>query len=295
MDLLRSLLVLPALDTAAVQAARASHADAVVLDLEDGVPLDAADAARAAAQAAAATLGTDHRRVWVRIHPTSTPLARADIRGTASEQVAGFVLPHALSAAHVRYAEALLRDAEAGAGLKDGSLRLIALIGSAEGLLAAREMSRVGGRLAALALDGGEFCADMGVERTREGQELQYARSHLAVCARAAGLLALDAPYPYTHDMQGLLTDTATARALGLQGKFVVAPEQVAFVNAVFRPTAEEVAHARRLVAAREAMQDEDGYAQVDGRIIDAPRARRARRLIELADAIAAKEQRASI
>lgn len=295
MDLLRSLLLVPALDPAAVAAAGRSHTDAVVIDLEDGVPLDRLDAARGAARAAAAELRAEHRQVWVRVHPTGSLEAKADIRATLCEQVSGYVLPHAQSANHVRYTSALLRDAETDTGLKEGTLRLIATIASAEGLLAAREIARASGRLAAVALDGAGFCADMGVERTREGHELQYARSHLAVCARAAGLLALDTPYPFTRETQGLLAETAAARSLGLHGKFVLSPEQAVTVNAVFRPSAEEVAYARRLVAAHEEVKEEEAPAHLDGRIIDAPRARRAQRLVELATAIEAKEQQAAI
>lgn len=295
MDLLRSLLLIPARDAEARAAARRSHADALVLDLEEGVPPAAADAARAAAHAAATELRSDHRQVWVRVHPTGTLQAKADIRATICEQVSGYVLPHAQSANHVRYLSGLLRDAEASAGMQEGTLRLIALIESAEGLLAAQEIARASGRLAALALDGAGFCADMGTERTPLGHELQYARGHIAVCARAAGLLALDAPYPYTRETQGLLTDTAAARALGMHGKLVLTAEQAVAVNAVFRPSADEVAYARRLVEAHKVVEAEEGVAHIDGRIIDAPRARRAQRLVELATAIEAKERQAAI
>lgn len=292
MDVLRSLLLLPALDTAAAF----GHADAIVIDLEEGLPPASLEAARAAASSTAAALRADHRQVWVRIHPTGTLRAKADIRATAGDAISGYVLPNALSANHIRYVSGLLRDAEEDAGLKQGTLRLIALIESAAGLLATREMSRASGRLVALALDGVDFCADMGVERTREGHELQYARSHIAVCARAAGLLALDTPFPFTREMQGLLADTAAARAVGMHGKFIVAAEQAPLVNAIFRPSADEVAYARRLHAAHEdAIARGDELAHLDGRVIDAPRARRARRLIDLATAIEAKEGQAAV
>jgi citrate lyase subunit beta/citryl-CoA lyase len=294
MDLLRSLLLVPALTAGLRATALQSHADAVVLDLVEGVPPEQVEAARVAAVEAAAALRAEHQQVWVRMHPTGTLLAKADIRGTLSEHVAGFVLPHAQSANHIRYAEALLRDAEAAAGQKEGSARLIAMIESAEGLLKAQEIGRASGRLAALALDGSGFCADMGVSRTREGHELQYARSHIAVCARAAGLPALDTPFPFLRETQALLAETAIARSMGMHGKFAIAPQQITAINAVFGPTADEIAYARRLLEAHEAA-GEDAVAHIDGRIIDAPAARRAKRLVELATAIEAKEQQAAI
>lgn len=293
-ELLRSLLLVSALDRGGLEAAGASHADAIVLDLAGVAPWQAEEA-RAAARAAIAELHPRHR-LWVRVHHTSTLLTKTDIRATACSQVAGYVLPHTLSANHVRYVEALLRDAEVEAGLEEGSLRLIATVESAEGLLNARDVARATPRLVALALDGTGFCADMGVEPSRDGHELLYARSHLAVCARGANLLAIDGAYPFLRESQGLLAHASQARQLGLHGKLVLTPEQAAIVNAVFRPTAEEVAYARRLHAAHEeARQRGEEFAHLDGRIIDAPRARRAQRILELASAIEAREQQAAI
>lgn len=293
-ELLRSLLLISALDRGGLEAARVSHADAIVLDLE-GVASQRAEEARAAVRAAIAALHPRHR-LWVRVHRTSTLLTKTDIRATAGSEVAGYVLPHALSANHVRYVEALLRDAEADAGLEEGHLRLIASVESAEGLLNAREIARATPRLVALVLDGAGFCADLGVEQSRDGHELQYARSHLAVCARAAGVLAIDGAYPFLREAQGLLAHVTQARQLGLHGKVVLTSEQAAIVNAVFRPTAEEIAYARRLHAAHEeARQRGEAFAHVDGRVIDAPRARRAQRLLDLASAIEAREQQAAI
>lgn len=293
-ELLRSLLLVSVLDREGLRAAPASHADAIVLDLE-GIAPSRAEEARAVARQAVAELYPGHR-LWVRIHRTSTFLAKDDIRATAGSQVAGYVLPHTLSANHVRYVEALLRDAEAEAGLNDGALPLIAVVESAEGLLNARDIARATPRLVALALDGTGFCADMGVGRTRDGHELQYARSHLAVCARAANLLAIDSAYPFLREAQGLLAYVSQARQLGLHGMFVLTPEQAVTVNAVFRPTPEEVAYAQRLHAAHEeARQRGEEFAHLEGRIIDAPRARRAQRIIELAAAIEAREQQAAI
>jgi citrate lyase subunit beta / citryl-CoA lyase len=133
------------------------------------------------------------------------------------------------------------------------------------------------------------------VSRTREGHELQYARSHLAVCARAAGVPAIDTPFPFPLETQAMLAETAGARALGLHGKFAVAAQQVTAINSVFSPTGDELAYARRLLAAQEAVAEEEAIAHIDGRIIDAPSVRRAKRLVELATAIESKEQQAAI
>ncbi len=175
-------------------------------------------------------------------------------------------------------------------------MRLIAMIASAEGVLNARESARASTRVVALGLDGSGYCADMGVTMTHEGHELQYARSHLAVCARAASVLALDTAYPFVREQQSLLANISQARAMGMHGTFVLTDGQAVAANAVFRPATEEIAYARRLQRAHdEARERGEDIAHVDGRVIDAPRALRARQLLELATAIEAKEQQAAI
>lgn len=296
MDLLRSLLMVPARDTALLAAASRTSADAIVLDLEDGTPPAEAAEARKAAHWAAAELRSAHRQVWVRVHGTGTLLVKADIEATICEDVRGYILPHTQSANHVRYTEALLRDAERAAGIKEGASGLIALIGSAEGLLNAREIAGASPRMVALGLDGTSLSADMGVDAFRDVHVYLYPRGHIAVCARAANVLGLDTPYFLARETQGLLSDATLARGLGLHGKFVIAPEQASVVNAVFRPSGDEVAYARRLAAEhQEAVERGDDHVFIDGRIIDAPRARRAERLIELASAIESKEQQAAV
>lgn len=294
MHVLRSLLLVAASDTEALAVAGRGRPDAIVIDLEEGAPPEAVDVARAAANAAAERLAGGGSSVWIRIHSTETLQARADIQATLSQHVAGFVVPHVRSQNQMRYVDALLRDAERQREIKEGTTQVVAIIESAEGLLNAREIARAGARLAALALDGEDFCADMGVARTREGHELQYARGHIAVCARAANLLAIDTPYPFVRETQGFLTEVTAGRALGLHGKFALSAEQVTLVNAVFRPAAEEVAYARRLVEAH-AAAEADGVAHLDGRLIDSPRARRARQIVELVTAIEARESQAAI
>ena len=296
MALLRSLLLVPVHDVAAIAAARASAADAILLDLEEGIGREAVDEARQAAVVAAQELRTDHRPVWVRIHPTTTLLARGDIRATLGEYVAGYALPAVQSVNHVRYLDALLRDAEEAADVKAGATGVIALIESAEGLLNARAIASASPRIIALVLDGADFCADLGIDRTRGGEELAYARGHLAVSARSAGVAAVDAAFPFAHDLPALTADIARGRRFGLHGKLVLTADQVGAVNASFRPRAEEVEFARRLQAEHAAATERgEEYAHIDGRIVDAPAAKRADRLIELVTAIEAKEAQAAL
>lgn len=296
MDLLRSLLLVPAVQEAMLARALEHHADAVVIDLEGSVPPAEKERARELAREAVGRLTNEHTQVWVRINPSQELLAKPDLRAVVSPALTGVLLPRAVSQNHVRYIEALLRDAEAMNGVEAGKTKLIAVIESAAALLACAEIARSSPRLVALAFDGEDYCLDLGVERTREGHELQYPRSHIAVCARAAGLLAIDTSYHDFRDDVGLRADTEAARAVGFHGKLVIHPAQVPTVNAIFRPTPEAVEYARRIVAAHEAAVERgESAAHIDGRVVDRPAAMRARSLIELATAIEARESQSGI
>ena len=287
MHVLRSMLVISPLGDSAA----GSRADALILDLAT-VPPAGLEEARAAVRAHAAGRGENPQGLWVRIHATGTAVARADIRAVIGENTAGLVIPSVHSANHVRYVEALLRDAERAAGLKDGTTALVLSIGTADGLLRAGEIARASERVAALQLDGEGFCEEMGTSRTRDGTELAYPRAHLAVSARAANVLAIDASFPFELEGQELLVDTAAARSFGLHGKVVLTPEQVALVNATFRPSEDEVAFARRLQEEQEQASGRgDEWPHLNGRMIDAAALARARRTLEMATAVEARDQ----
>src|SRR5207302_1553606 len=115
------------------------------------------------------------------------------------------MLPKADKPEQVYYLEALLRDAEPAAGLEPGTIRLILVIESASGLMAAVETARASKRTLALQFGAEDYAADLGMERTPAGEELAYARAAIANAAAAAKLPALDTVYPVLRDLPGLL------------------------------------------------------------------------------------------
>ena len=296
MDLLRSLLFVPAVQGEMLARALERGADAIIIDLEDSVPPAEKERARGLAREALARLKNEHTQIWVRINPSQQMLAKPDLRAVVSPDLTGVVLPKATSQNHIRYVEALLRDAEQANGVKEGETKLIAMIESAAALLACAEITKASPRLVALAFGGEDYCLDLGVERTRGGHELQYPRSHIAVCARAAGVLAIDTIFDDFRDEAALRADTESARSVGFHGKLVIHPAQVPIVNGLFRATPESIEYARRVVEAHEeALARGEGAVQIDGRMVDRPVASRARRLIELATAIEAREAQSAI
>jgi citrate lyase subunit beta/citryl-CoA lyase len=293
-DLLRSMLsILPTREDQ-VANALSYGADAVILDLEAVEPSER-ERAREAARAALPSLVNEHIQRWVRVNPSHELLAKPDIRAVVSPDLTGVVLPRATSRNHILYIEALLRDAERLNGVKEGATKLIATIETADGLVHCTEIARASRRTVALLFGAEEYCEDLGVSRTKGGHELQYPRSQIAVTARVAGLLAIDTPYPDIRDDVGLRADAESARTVGFHGKVALGPAQVPALNDIFRPTPEVVEYARRVMEAHEAAVERGEAALVDGRVIDRSRAARARRIIDLATAIEAREAQSAI
>jgi citrate lyase subunit beta/citryl-CoA lyase len=149
--------------------------------------------------------------------------------------------------------------------------------------LHAEAIARASERIIALAFGGEDYSADMRIERTPGGAELSFARSFIAVAARAAGIAAIDTVYPYLHDPDALARDAAEARRAGYQGKLLIHPEQIAPVARIFTPTDGEIQEARRIVEAYDRGRSEGrGAVQVNGAMVDAPVLKRAQQLIEL-------------
>ena len=245
--------------------------DVALLDLEDGVP--PAEAANARRLVAEVTRAPMRRRVFVRVHPVG-PELYADLAaiGPAVEAV---VLPKVQNPDDVRVAE----DEFARVGI-------VPSIETAAGLLAAPSIARASPRVAGLMFGGEDFARDLGLPlvRTDEAQELLFARSATVVAAAGARVPAYDSVWTDISDLDGLRAQSAQARRLGFTGKTIIHPSHVAIVNAAFTPTADEIALARRVVAAfEEALASGRGAVAVDGEMVDAPVVERARRVLDLA------------
>jgi citrate lyase subunit beta/citryl-CoA lyase len=165
-----------------------------------------------------------------------------------------------------------LAAAEQAAGLATGSLRLLALIETARGVVRAYEILTASERVAAALFGAEDFRQDMAVPRSRDGLELRYGRAAVGVAARAAGVAALDTVFTDLADEAGLVEETRQGRLLGYSGKQVIHPRQIAAVHRALGPSGGEVEWARRvLAAAARATADGVGAFVLDGRMVDRP------------------------
>jgi len=228
----------------------------------------------------------------VRVNALNTPFGYDDLRAVAPSSPDGIVLPKSESAQDVLAADWLLLQLERQAGLEAGGIRLIPIVETAAGLANVDEIAAASRRVTRISFGAGDFTLDLGISWEPDNEAVLWAKIRLIVASRTAHLDApLDSVYPNLSDFDGLRREAEKAKRLGFQGKNCIHPSQVEIVNSVFTPTAAEISRARRLLDAFEAATRQ-GTASivVDGDFVDYPIAERARRLIDLADRLAAKK-----
>lgn len=280
---LRTLLFVPGNKAYMVDKARSLSADAVILDLEDGVPPGEKLAARSVVRQALES-GIFGPQLILRVNAFATGLAEDDLREALGPGVAAVCLPKAETASDVERLAALLAELEQARGLPASSLAICLMVETALGVLNAYEMARASARVRALCLGGEDLARDLGAVRSKEGMELAHSRAQMLLAARAAGARAIDTIWTDLTDADGLLAEAVQARRLGYSGKLIVHPAQIEPVHRAFAPSEEEVAHARRVLTAFAAAEARgDGVLALDGQMIDAPVVARAREVVALA------------
>ena len=289
---LRTLLFAPGNRPRMLQKVGQCGADAVILDLEDAVPISEKEATRQAVREAVGAIDTCP--VYVRINPLvattgfSQPIGEADLAAVVRPGLAGIILPKVESPDDLRRTDTLLQGLETQHGLAPGSVDVIPIIETALAVQRAYDIAASGTCVKRLAFGAGDFTRDIGVAWSRREIESQYARSALVVASRAAGLEPpLDTVWVDLRDQRGLTHSARTAKQLGFQGKMAIHPSQVEPINTVFSPSAAEIAFAARVVDAF-TQAEADGLAsiQLDGQFIDYPIVESAQRVLAMAKAL---------
>lgn len=262
LETIRSLLFVPGSDERKLAKALGSDADAVVVDLEDGVAPGEKDAARALASRVLAENATACARM-VRVNAGSA----ADLEAVLPLRLDALVLPKA--------------EPETLALLPVDGPPVIAIVETARGLRVLFELAS-DPRVGALFLGAIDLGAELGLEPRADGLELLHARSCLVLDSAAAGIRApFDGVHADLHDLEGLEREVALARSLGFRGKGCIHPVQVAVVNRGFAPPQEEVEWARRVLAAyEEGLSAGRGVVSLEGEMVDLPVVKRARSVL---------------
>ncbi len=280
----RSVLYMPGSNTRALEKARTLAADGLILDLEDAVAPDAKEQARANVAAAAGQYG--QREVLIRVNGLNTPWGHADIVAAAAAGADGILIPKVESADTVRQVEAIMVAAGA-----PGSMAIWCMMETPPGMLHAETIAGASARLGGFVMGTSDLAKDLHCHHTAMRLPMITSLGLCLLAARAHGLAIVDGVYLDLDDAEGFEAACRQGLELGFDGKTLIHPKTVATANRVFAPGEDDVAWSRRIIEAHaEATREGKGVVVVDGKLVENLHVANARRLVALAEAIAALE-----
>ena len=283
----RSMLFLPGNNPNMLINGNCLGADAVIFDLEDAVSPDEKDAARILVRNTMRYMDFRGCEIIVRINSIDTPYWQKDLDQILPYQPGLILLPKTGSTADVLAADAYITQVEEKLGMEVGTVGLMPLIETAMGVENAFAIASATKRVKALFLGAEDLTADLQCKRTKEGREIEYARTRLVMAARAAGIDVYDTPFTDVNDDEGIEVDALLAKSLGFSGKASISPRHVDVINRVFSPTLAEIDYAYEVMEAIAlAKQQGKGAIALRGKMIDAPIVMRAQRTIAMAQAL---------
>ena len=282
----RSVLYMPASNARALEKARELPADALILDLEDAVAPNAKAMAREQAVAAMEHGGYGPREVVIRINGSGSPWHADDLAAAAASKADAVLLPKAEGAGQVRAAAAALPD----------GMDLWCMIETPLAILRAEEIAAASPNTTCLVMGTSDLATDLGALHTPHREPFATALSLCLLAARAYGLAALDGVYLDLKDDPGFAAACRQGRQFGFDGKTLIHPRQVAAANKIFAPSDDDIAEADIIVTAFEQAQAAGkGVVVVNGQLVENLHVAAARRLLDLADAIEARQNGAVI
>ncbi len=289
----RIILFAPGSKERVMTKALESGADAVLLDLEDSVPLASKAEARLLVakvidSVAAAGTGRDGPAIFVRTNAAATGLLEDDLAAIVRPGLEAIFVPKVESVPEVQNTASTLERLEAAQGIKAGTVEMVLMIESALGVYRCFDMINASPRVASTCIGGaqdGDLQTDLGCSWSVEGTEQFYARSKVLLDTRAAGKAwPLDGVYGNLNDEAGLIQDSTLSARLGYVGRTVIHPKQIAPVRQAYAVPAAQVDYYRKVVSEFEAVEKAGTAAiTVDGKLVDYAMYQRARRVLELA------------
>jgi len=289
----RSMLFVPVTVEKYVARAAERGADALILDLEDSVPLAEKPRGREVLQDAAERVARNGADVVVRIN-RAWRLAIPDIEAAVSPAVQALMLTKVESAEHVQMLAEVVAEVESLRGMELGATKFVALVETASGFLRLAEIARAHPRLVALSIGAEDFALSVGMLPEAEG--LFFPKQQMIIAARAAGILPLGfiGTVADFRDLDAFRATIRRSRRLGFAGASCIHPSQVAILNEEYRPSPDEVAAAERAVAAYDAATSSGiGAIELDGKMIDVPVIERAKHVLQRHRAVLAREAKA--
>jgi citrate lyase subunit beta/citryl-CoA lyase len=279
MDVLQSFLFVPADSSRKMTSARNLHPDAFIYDLEDAVPIANKHEARHLLTGELNSFINPRPKIFIRVNGFGSAFFGDDLRAVVRREVSGIVLPKCNEASQIAQVHQELSRLENQMSMPEPGINLIPILESAKGVSLAAEIARSSSRIIALFFGGEDFCADMGITRSKDGDEIGVARSLVALAAKSERLEAVDGPFTDFHDRVGLFEETRRVKKMGFTGKALIHPNQIETVHQAMAPSDEEIALAHEIVSAFE--NAGRGVMAVRGKMIDEPVVAQARKVLK--------------
>jgi len=297
MMVLRSMLFVPGNSMRMITKAATLASDAIILDLEDAVPIPDKVTARIMIRDSLKAVKSGGAYTFVRVNALTTQLTAEDLKYVGVEGLDGIMLAKTETKSDIVELDSMLDGIEKERKLESGSLKIIPLIETAKGVMNACEIISASERITAVAFGAGDYYGDLGrsVSLLTPGEtELLFARSQLVNAGRAAGVQAIDTPFfGLLTDMQGFTDEAVLALQLGFKGKLLIHPTQIEIANNIFSPSPDEVEHARKIVEVFEEAQARGlGAISFEGKMVDYMNYNQAKDLVNLMNFIMERENK---
>jgi citrate lyase subunit beta/citryl-CoA lyase len=290
MDLKRSWMFVPGHRQKMIDKALEINADAIMLDIEDGVAPNEKDTARQLIGKALGRSKTPNAPArFVRINAIGHARMDADIDAVVRPGLEGLVLPKIETPEEVMKVDAILTQRERQQKMPVSGVKLLVAIESPRGLLNAPAIAARSPRVCGLMFGAEDFGRELGLPTSREGEarDMLFARSAMVIAAASAHVQAVDGVWVDLKDAEGLVHFARQSRRLGFSAMSLIHPSQIDPINQTFSPTADEIDYAQRVVQAfEEANARGDGSIAFGGQLIDRPIVERARRTLESAKSL---------
>ncbi len=278
----RSLLFMSGNNPAMLQNSDIFESDAVIYDLEDAVSIGEKDSARNLVKNfLKQRVMTSKQEIIIRINGLDTDYYLKDLESVVSDLIDTIMLPKA-SFDDIIKLDNILTIIEKNCKMKK-RIGVIPIIELAKAVIEVEKIAK-SPRVTGILLGAEDLCSDLEVERTKEGDEILYSRSKIAIACKAYQLDAIDTPFTDLNDEDGLKKDTLRAAGLGFNAKAAIHPNQIKLINQIFTPTMEQITWSLRVLRATDnAKKQKVGAFSLDSKMIDKPIIERATKVVNKA------------
>ena len=281
--LIRSMLFCPANNPKLYYTAPIYNPDCIIFDLEDSIEVSEKDAARDLLVEAMKSLDFGNVEIFVRVNSVTTPFFEDDIKAIVPAGVRNIRLPMCQTKEDVMKLDKLISSIEAEYDIEIGSTKIQVGIETPKGVLNSSEIAGASNRVIGISFGAEDYTASLGIDRTKEGKELLFARNMIVNVAGMYNIAATDTVWADINDSDGFVKEIKAIKALGFNSKSCIHPSQIDILHDTLKPTEEQIKKAKIILdAVKNADVENGGVIQVDGKMVDVPVITKAKKIMSL-------------